>query len=969
MKKFYFLLLLCLFGNVTPSSANVHTESNISTYHKDFNKQLFIISNTADKDHALKELQQLFMASGLSAQQKFSVLFEQGKLLYVLTRYQEAIEQALQAKAIVQEIEDNSLIAKADNLLGVVYYYQGELDKALLHYQQSLAFYNDKGDLNNSKTALVRANLFNNLALVFSSMGDSTNSLYHYQQAEALYQAYGSEADKVDVRFNIALLHVNLKRFGIAIGMLKETITQFNQFQDKLSAAKATAGLGIAYKYSGQYKLAEKNILEALTYFQLQGHRHDTASQFHNISAVYTSLGDYKKAQKYAEKAIVLSQQVGHQKAHAGSLQVLAKIYFFQGAFLLAQESIELSNAIAKKINYKTILIDNLAISALIYAGLGQQENALNDFYAHERHQHEADNLMLNEQLAKFESEQLAQQVIQLRQAKRLEELQSAKTDQRRSFILLSVVLLLLLIFFVYRRYLESRVTAVLEKRVQQRTNELELTGKRLRKANKIKSQFLANMSHEIRTPLTAIVGHAEAIIHRDVNHEDLIKEVDVIHGNSLHLLALINDILDLSKIEAEKFQLELRPQNLEVIIQELGDMFAEQAQRKGLTFTIQHQISFPFIIDIDARRVRQVLINLCSNAIKFTAKGSVTLTVDWSIDRLKFTVIDTGIGLKSKQIAQVFEVFTQADSSISRRFGGSGLGLSLSNELARLMGGEITVQSEAGKGSCFSFILPCSVIAKTEPVDYKQTHKALESEAVKPIQITGKILLAEDHDDNRRLIARLLESLGLEVFCAKNGLEAIELCQKHQPRLVLLDIQMPEMDGITAFTQLRKIGFIQPIYALTANAMSHEVSQYITLGFNGHLKKPIERESFIHTIAQHYPNIDASKATAKLASLSLKDLTQDYKVSLQEELKVLTDYLTSHNQELLAKTVHRISGAGQMFGFTELSQAAKELDSYLKKISSEERVLTASEKKQQSCFIDDLIHCLIDEITLVQSA
>lgn len=959
-------ILLCLLSGII--SYSVHAQPNI-THSDDFNKQLFIIENSTDKNNALVKLQQLSGVKDLSKLQRFSVFSAQGKLQLSLTRYKQAIESFSQAKNIATALDDYSLKAQVSKYLGVVYYYQGELPQALSSYQQSLTYVDKQADINNKQLSIQRANLLNNIALVYSFMNKHTESLQHYQLAEAIYQSYGSQADKVDVRFNIALLHVKLKRFDIAITMLKEVIVKFKLLDSHLDIAKATAGLGLAYKHSGQYELAKSHILTALAYFQKYGYLHDSASQLHNISSVYTYLGHYEQAIDYAEKTITLSQQVGHQRAYAGALQVLAKSYFYLGDLRLAKENIDLSNTIAVKINYQAILIDNLAMSALIYSGLGKPRQALSDFLAYERVQHDADNLLLNEQLAKFESEQLAQQVLQLQQKRELKKLETTKTDQQRNFLLLALVLTLLLLFSIYRRYLETRVTTELEKRVRQRTQELELTAQDLTQANQIKSQFLANMSHEIRTPLTAIVGHAEAIIHNDVEQEHLIKEVDIIHGNSLHLLELINDILDLSKIEAEKFQLELRPQNLENIIQELADMFSEQALKKGLGFSIEHQLSMPFVINVDGRRLRQILINLCSNAVKFTPQGNVTLSIHWCDSSLSFAVKDTGIGLAADQIQQVFEIFTQADSTISRRFGGSGLGLSLSNQLAKLMGGNITLQSELGKGSCFLFSLPCSVITENILVKNIGNHSVLPIASQKAEQVTGKILLAEDHDDNRRLIARLLEGLGLEVLCAKNGIEAIELCKQHKPPLLLLDIQMPEMDGVTAFTQLRALGFSQPIYALTANAMSHEISQYLALGFTGHLKKPIERVSFINTIAQHYTNINASESTLYVESMST--LIDDFKTSLEAEKKILTDYLTSNNkkQESLAIAVHRISGAGQMFGFTELSQIAKELDCYLKNTKAVDVILTADEQQQQNSFIEGLTCCLIDEIALAQSA
>lgn len=938
---------------------------------------------------------QLSSSKNIVNEQRFTVLVSQGKQLILLSRYEEAINMLVQAKAIALSFQDLALEAETNLPLGVAYYYQGELALSLTAYQQALLYLEEKEklELENKELPIKKANLLNNMALVHDSMGNNTQSLFYYQKAESLYQQYGNEQDKVDVRFNIALLHVNLKRFDMAITMLKEVVINFGLLGDDYSVAKATAGLGVAYKHSGKYELAKKYTLKGLKYFEDNKYLHDTASELHNASTVYIYLFDYEKSIEYAKKAIALSKKLGHQKAYAGGLKSIAKAYLYQGKLQLAQESIALSSLVAKKIGYKTTFMDNLAISALISSALGQHSKGVAEFFAYERYQNEIDNILLNEQLAKFESEQLAQQVIQLKQKRKLSELKATKALQQRNFILIAVVLFLLLALSIYRRYLESSLTSELEKRVFQRTKELELTTKDLQKANKVKSQFLANMSHEIRTPLTSIVGHAEAIIHNDIDKKHLTNEVDIIHGNSLHLLELINDILDLSKIEADKFELEIRPQNVEDIIQELSNMFNEQALKKGLFFSIEHKLQFPFIIHTDGRRLRQVLINLCSNAIKFTPQGSVTLNVKLIEDQLAFTVTDTGIGLTDDQRAQIFEIFAQADSSISRRFGGSGLGLSLSNQLANLMGGNITVESTLTKGSSFCFVIPFkqgipfssningdSLIPQ---FNSKKNNLSL-NEVFKLRKFSGKILLAEDHDDNRRLIARLLEGIGLDVLTATNGFEAIEMCLEHNPPLILLDIQMPEMDGITAFSKLRELGFQQPIYAITANAMSHEISQYLALGFTGHLKKPIERISFINTISKYYDDISSLYSSEKVHKLNqtdadnckndsevkinFEDLIIDFKKGLTTESKLLSSYFEDRNKAHLAIVVHRVSGAGQMFGFTELGQIARELDIYLKSISIAPITDNLKEQEKQNDFIEGLTNCLIDEISVVQS-
>ncbi len=291
-------------------------------------------------------------------------------------------------------------------------------------------------------------------------------------------------------------------------------------------------------------------------------------------------------------------------------------------------------------------------------------------------------------------------------------------------------------------------------------------------------------------------------------------------------------------------------------------------------------------------------------------------------------------------------------------------------------MSGHISVTSELGQGSIFSLTLP--YLQNNQHTVYLPDASLIDNS---DIFFSGKVLLAEDHDDNRRLIARLLTSLGLDVFVATNGKEAVQLCLEHQPNLVLLDIQMPEMDGVEAFKALRALGCHQAIYALTANAMSHEVSQYLDLGFTGHLKKPIERKIFIATIAKYFPHncFDSSqskqlnssteprlaeselvtKVEDKLSQVDLSDLIAEFKANLGKDKQALEHHSDNFEIKKLAYVAHRLAGAAQMFGFVELNQAAKELELIINQESVVDNV--------DCLLINELTHCLIDEINLIE--
>lgn len=481
--------------------------------------------------------------------------------------------------------------------------------------------------------------------------------------------------------------------------------------------------------------------------------------------------------------------------------------------------------------------------------------------------------------------------------------------------------------------YLQRQKKAVieLERQVADKTADIAQESAKLAAANRIKTQFLANMSHEIRTPLTTVIGQAEAIICRDVKPENIYKEVEIIHDSSLYLLALVNDILDLTKIEENKFELDCAPQNLHSLLGNINTMFSIQAKVKGLSFTLIEDLPKPFIVNVDALRLKQVLINLLSNALKFTLKGYVTLEIVLEEDELIFNVKDSGIGISHDQIEQIFNSFTQGDSSIRRRFGGSGLGLHLSNQLALLMRGSISVKSKVDKGSVFSFSMP--VPTNYEGTEVPQANFDFDSLSPK-ILFKGKILVVEDHAQNRRLITRLLGKLGLTVYAASDGHEAIKMYQEHNPEIILMDIHMPNMDGLQAYKALRELGYDKPIIALTANAMKNEVDEYVSLGFDAYIQKPIDRQMLISSIAKFLDDEgdDATdRATEVLGNVDMSDLVIEFKTSLIKELEQFKIETDKRDVVALQNLAHGLSGSAHMFGFSVLSQSATRLERKLK--------------------------------------
>jgi two-component system sensor histidine kinase/response regulator len=415
----------------------------------------------------------------------------------------------------------------------------------------------------------------------------------------------------------------------------------------------------------------------------------------------------------------------------------------------------------------------------------------------------------------------------------------------------------------------------LLEEKVAERTHKLEVSSEKLKKAmerqqklaraankaNKAKSQFLANMSHEIRTPLNGIIGSTEIIL-----RSDSLTECHEMAGISLstseHLLNLINDVLDYSKIEAGKIELEQRPFDLFKLIDSVISGLATQASAKGIA--LQKQISgqpHPYLVG-DALRLRQVLLNLLNNAIKFTPQGSVTLRVDKPDGQdkagdqtLQFAVIDTGIGIAEERQASIFQRFTQADDSTTRKFGGTGLGTTIAHQLVHLMGGGLALNSRPGHGSTFFFTLCLPLCRIQDLYDPKAQLQApsnpdKERTAVRP----ARILLAEDAPVNQTVIRKHLESHGHSVWVVENGRLAVEACRQQVFDLVLMDIQMPEMDGFEATRRIVASGLpggSAPIVALTANSDLQTQAKCLQTGMQAVLTKPIRRQALLQAVTR----------------------------------------------------------------------------------------------------------------------
>jgi len=409
----------------------------------------------------------------------------------------------------------------------------------------------------------------------------------------------------------------------------------------------------------------------------------------------------------------------------------------------------------------------------------------------------------------------------------------------------------------------------------------------------------------------------------------------------------LINNILDLSKIEANQLSIEIIPIALCDLMMEIETFMTEQAHTKGLKFVFDCQFPIPKIIQSDPTRLKQILINLCGNAIKFTAEGTVTLRVNY--DKLQhkmvFSVEDSGIGMTPEQSDQLFKPFKQADNSTTRKFGGSGLGLFISKQLVECLGGHLTLKSQIGIGSQFIVTLNLDENSKGEISNIEWINSAKEAQQQSQYQqlihdipkLKGKVLLAEDNLDNQILISLYLKKAGINVTTVENGLQAVDTAITGRFNLILMDMQMPVMGGIEATRRLRQHQCITPIAMLTANALKENIQQSLDAGANEFLTKPIDRRLFYDVLEKYLePGLSVNENSVNNTSSDplddIRDLVDAYVNKLPDTCERINQHVANTAWKSVADEIHQLKGTGSAFGLPEITKLCTDIEISLAK-------------------------------------
>ena len=467
---------------------------------------------------------------------------------------------------------------------------------------------------------------------------------------------------------------------------------------------------------------------------------------------------------------------------------------------------------------------------------------------------------------------------------------------------------------------------------LEQRARDLAAAKEAAERASRVKGEFLANMSHEVRTPMSAVIGHADMLLDPELPRADRDQALHAIRRNGAHLLQIINDVLDLSKIEAGRLELERTVDSPWRVALDVVSTLKIQAVEKGIALEIEAIGRPPADRIMDPTRASQIAMNLVGNAIKFSGPGGrVVVRVgdrpgDQGESRVLFEVEDRGIGMSPAQVEQLFTPFQQGDSSTTRRFGGTGLGLSITRRLVETMGGTIAVRSELGQGSVFSVELP---LPPSDPGLLDAAEDPRGPAGTGPA-LSGRALLAEDNVESQRVLVYHLRRLGLDVETVGNGRLALATALAGGFDLVLMDMQMPEMDGYDATRSLRRSGFQAPVIALTAHAMVGDREKCLGAGCSDYLTKPVEPRTLAKLLSRYLPErrnrksppIDAIRSEFQ-DDAGMEALIRDYVASLPKQVSELGRLLSSGDLRGLEARAHKIQGVGGMYGYPGLTETA----------------------------------------------
>lgn len=718
-----------------------------------------------------------------------------------------------EGKALAEKLQKAPQINLFLTNLATIYYQKSEFEKAVFYFLEAL-----KVSENYKDTARI-AQTLNNLGIINMYAGENEKALEYLHQSQIIKQQLkNNELTVAITNMNIGIIHKNLGNYDQAYEYFMMALPEIEKQDKKSALAPIYNNIGIVFLFRKQYEKALEYYLKAEIYADNYLPAYSRAVLMQNIGECYMFLKKPQKAFSYLNKGLELALEKGNLHVQKNIYNVLCDYYLDEGDYHSAYKYREMYDAIRDSV----LNLEN--------------------------------KTMIEELQTKYETEKKDQENLLLSEQIHIKELEASRQKNLNKLLILVVGLIMsviiLLAYFIRRN---KKINVKLKKTsedLQKLNVELNVSKNEIEAALGFKTQFIANMSHEIRTPLNIIIGF-NLMLKKNISNAKLLSFVDAIDVSSNNLLQLLNDILDLSKMEAGKMVLSPDSIDLTVMLDDIRKLFSLRAEEKALDFSIDVDPTMPTGLMIDEVRLRQVLVNLIGNAIKFTDSGFVKLSVftgpskpgqvfSSTVTDLIFEIQDSGSGIAAKDQTEIFESFRQLKTHNQKKLGGTGLGLPISKRLTEMMGGKIMVNSEIGRGSKFTVMLKNVPVLPQESIiqkDYKNL-----SELTDIVFSKGCIIVADDEDLNRSLIKAYFENTQIEIIEAESGEEAIIMAQKHHPDLVLMDLKMPDKNGFEAAREIKN-GLTTkhiPIIAITASHLFDDQYNEDRELFAGFISKPV---------------------------------------------------------------------------------------------------------------------------------